>query len=330
MTDRAKRALITGITGQDGLYLAELLLAKGYEVFGLIRGQNNPKYELVRETVPGVKLLTGDLTDLSSLLRALESSKPTEVYNLGAISFVAYSWENAHVTSDVTGMGVLNILEAIRLHDSSNSVRFYQASSSEMFGKVQQVPQTEETLLWPRSPYGVAKVYGHYMTINYRESYGMHASSGILFNHESPRRGPEFVTRKVTQAVARISLGLQDTIAMGNLDAKRDWGFAGDYVDAMWRMLQQDTADDYVISTNETHTIRELLDVAFGRIGVDDWTSKVYLDPAFVRPAEVDLLIGDCAKAQDKLGWKPTVGFHELITMMVDSDLEQQKKLAGL
>ncbi len=329
MTDRAKRALITGITGQDGLYLAEHLLAKGYEVFGLIRGQNNPKYQLVRDTVPGVKLLTGDLTDLSSLLRALESSKPTEVYNLGAISFVAYSWENAHVTSDVTGMGVLNILEAIRLYDHANEVRFYQASSSEMFGKVQQVPQTEETLLWPRSPYGVAKVYGHYMTINYRESYGMHASSGILFNHESPRRGPEFVTRKVTQAVARISLGLQDTIAMGNLDAKRDWGFAGDYVDAMWRMLQQDTADDYVISTNETHTIRELLDVAFARIGVDDWTSKVYLDPAFVRPAEVDLLIGDCAKAQDKLGWKPTVGFTDLVEMMVDSDLALQKKAAG-
>ena len=330
MTDRAKRALITGITGQDGLYLAEHLLAKGYEVFGLIRGQNNPKYAMVQETLPAVKLLTGDLTDMSSLLRALKSSEPAEVYNLGAISFVAYSWENAHVTSDVTGMGVLNILEAIRLYDLDNKVRFYQASSSEMFGKVQQVPQTEETLLWPRSPYGVAKVYGHYMTINYRESYGMHASSGILFNHESPRRGPEFVTRKVTQAVSRISLGLQDKIAMGNLDARRDWGFAGDYVDAMWRMLQQDVADDYVISTNETHTIRELLDVAFARVGIDDWSGYVYLDPAFVRPAEVDLLIGDCAKAQDKLGWKPTVGFNELITMMVDSDLEQQKKLAGL
>jgi GDPmannose 4,6-dehydratase len=330
MADRAKRALVTGITGQDGLYLSELLLSKGYEVFGLIRGQNNPKFDLVRETVPDVKLLTGDLTDLSSLMRALNSAQPTEVYNLGAISFVAYSWENAHVTSDVTGMGVLNILEAVRLFDPENQVRFYQASSSEMFGKVQQVPQTEETLLWPRSPYGVAKVYGHYMTINYRESYGMHASSGILFNHESPRRGPEFVTRKVTQAVARISLGLQDQIAMGNLDARRDWGFAGDYVDAMWRMLQQDTADDYVISTNETHTIRELLDIAFARVGIDDWTSYVYLDPAFVRPAEVDLLIGDCAKAQDKLGWKPTVGFTDLVNMMVDSDLEQQKKLAGL
>jgi len=327
-----KRALVTGITGQDGLYLSEALVAKGYEVFGLIRGQNNPKYDLVRETVPEVKLLTGDLTDLSSLLRALESSQPAEVYNLGAISFVAYSWENAHVTSDVTGKGVLNILEAIRLyaHDDVSKVRFYQASSSEMFGKVQQVPQTEETLLWPRSPYGVAKVFGHYMTINYRESYGMHASSGILFNHESPRRGPEFVTRKVSQGVARIALGLQDRITMGNLDAKRDWGFAGDYVEAMWRMLQQDTADDYVISTNETHSIGELLDVAFARVGIDDWSKHVFQDPEFMRPAEVDLLIGDCSKAQDKLGWKPTVGFTELVTMMVDSDLELQKKLAGL
>ncbi len=331
MANRPKRALVTGITGQDGLYLSELLLSKGYEVFGLIRGQNNPKFDLVRETVPDVKLLTGDLTDLSSLMRALNSAEPAEVYNLGAISFVAYSWENAHVTSDVTGMGVLNILEAVRLYcgDDLDKVRFYQASSSEMFGKVQQVPQTEETLLWPRSPYGVAKVYGHYMTINYRESYGMHASSGILFNHESPRRGPEFVTRKVTQAVARISLGLQDSIAMGNLDAKRDWGFAGDYVDAMWRMLQQDEADDYVVSTNETHTIRELLDIAFARVGIDDWSDKVYLDPAFMRPAEVDLLIGDSAKAHDKLGWKPTVGFTDLVEMMVDSDLEIQKKLAG-
>ncbi|MGZ4437229.1 MAG: GDP-mannose 4,6-dehydratase, partial [Nocardioidaceae bacterium] len=306
-------ALITGITGQDGLYLSELLLSKGYEVYGLIRGQNNPKFDLVRETVPDVKLLTGDLTDLSSLMRALNSAQPTEVYNLGAISFVAYSWENAHVTSDVTGKGVLNILEATRLYagDDLDRVRFYQASSSEMFGKVQQVPQREETLLWPRSPYGVAKVFGHYMTINYRESYGMHASSGILFNHESPRRGPEFVTRKVTQAVARIKLGLQDHITMGNLDAKRDWGFAGDYVEAMWRMLQQDTADDYVISTNETHSIGELLDVAFARVGIEDWSSYVVQDPRFMRPAEVDLLIGDASKAAEKLGWKPTVGFTD-------------------
>ena len=332
MTDRSKRALITGITGQDGLYLSELLISKGYEVYGLIRGQNNPKFELVRETVPDVKLLTGDLTDLSSLMRALNSAQPSEVYNLGAISFVAYSWENAHVTTDVTGKGVLNILEATRLYagEDLDKVRFYQASSSEMFGKVQQVPQREETLLWPRSPYGVAKVFGHYMTINYRESYGMHASSGILFNHESPRRGPEFVTRKVTQAVARIKLGLQGHITMGNLDAKRDWGFAGDYVDAMWRMLQQDEADDYVISTGETHSIGELLDVAFARVGIEDWSSYVVQDPRFMRPAEVDLLIGDASKAADKLGWRPTVGFTDLIEMMVDSDLAQQKKTAGL
>ena len=331
-----KRALVTGITGQDGPYLAELLLSKGYEVYGLMRGQNNPKLEMVRETLPEVKILTGDLTDLSSLMRALNASTPTEVYNLGAISFVAYSWENAHVTTEVTAKGVLNILEATRLYCGSDpgAVRFYQASSSEMYGKVQQVPQTEETLLWPRSPYGVAKVFGHYMTINYRESYGMHASSGILFNHESPRRGPEFVTRKVSQAVARISLGLQDTIAMGNLDAKRDWGFAGDYVDAMWRMLQQDEADDYVVSTGETHTIRELLDIAFKRVGIDDWHPYVFQDPAVMRPAEVDLLIGDASKAADKLGWKPTVGFTDLVEMMVDSDLQiqgaLQKTAAGL
>jgi len=317
------RALITGITGQDGLYLAELLLSKGYEVFGLVRGQNNPKYDMVRKEVPGVELLTGDLTDLSSLMRALETATPTEVYNLGAISFVAYSWENAHVTTEVTAKGVLNILEATRLFCGTDpgAVRFYQASSSEMFGKVQQVPQSEATLLWPRSPYGVAKVFGHYMTINYRESYGMHASSGILFNHESPRRGPEFVTRKVSMAVARIARGLQETVAMGNLDARRDWGFAGDYVDAMHRMMQQPIADDYVVSTGETHSIRELLDVAFGRVGIDDWSGHVELDKRFLRPAEVDLLIGDSSKAREVLGWEPTVSFEELVHMMVDSDL---------
>lgn len=324
--------MITGITGQDGLYLSELLLDKGYEVFGLVRGQNNPKFDLVRRMVPGVKLLTGDLTDLSSLMRALETSRPHEVYNLGAISYVAYSWENAHVTAEVTAKGVLNILEATRLFAGSDpgSVRFYQASSSEMFGKVQQVPQNESTLLWPRSPYGVAKVFGHYMTITYRESYGMHASSGILFNHESPRRGPEFVTRKVSQAVARITLGLQDSLTMGNLDARRDWGFAGDYVDAMWRMLQQDTADDYVIATGETRSIRDLLDVAFARVGIEDWSGFVKQDPRFLRPAEVDLLIGDAAKAHTVLGWKPTVSFTELVHLMVDSDLAEQKALAGL
>jgi GDPmannose 4,6-dehydratase len=325
------RALITGITGQDGPYLAELLLGKGYEVHAVIRGQNNPKRDLVERILPDVTLHNGDLTDLSSLMRALRDSSPEEVYNLGAVSFVAYSWENAFVTSDVTGMGVLNILEAVRLYagDDAGSVRFYQASSSEMFGKVQAVPQNEQTLLWPRSPYGVAKVYGHYMTINYRESYGMHASSGILFNHESPRRGPEFVTRKVSQAVARIKLGLQDDIVMGNLDAQRDWGFAGDYVEAMWLMLQQPAGDDYVIATGETHSIRDLLEVAFRHVGIEDWSGYVRQDPRFMRPAEVDLLIGDASKARERLGWKPKVEFEQLVRMMVDSDLSDQKYIAG-
>src|SRR6187399_2054450 len=297
------RALITGITGQDGLYLAEQLLGKGYEVFGLVRGQNNPRWELVTSTVPEVQLLTGDLMDMSSLMRALEVAQPDEVYNLGAISFVAYSWENAHLTTDVTGKGVLSMLEATRLYagDDIAKVRFYQASSSEMFGKVHEVPQRETTLLWPRSPYGVAKVFGHYMTINYRESYGMHASSGILFNHESPRRGPEFVTRKVTQAVARISLGLQKDLTLGNLDAKRDWGYAGDYVDAMWRMLQQKTPDDYVIATGESHSVREWVDAVFGRLGLDP-KKHVKFDPRYVRPSEVDVLQGDASKARKALG----------------------------
>ncbi|WP_181024631.1 GDP-mannose 4,6-dehydratase [Rathayibacter rathayi] len=323
------RALITGITGQDGLYLAEFLVSKGYEVFGLVRGQNNPKYELVRRTVPEVTLLTGDLTDVSSLVRVLAAAQPDEVYNLGAISFVAYSWENASLTTDVTGKGVLNILEATRLYAGADTsrVKFYQASSSEMFGKVQQVPQSEETLLWPRSPYGVAKVFGHYMTINYRESYGMHASSGILFNHESPRRGPEFVTRKISLAVARIKLGLQETLELGNLDAKRDWGFAGDYVDAMWRMLQQPEGDDYVVATGETHEIREYLDIAFRHVGIEDWAPYVTQNPAFMRPAEVDLLIGDPAKARDVLGWEPKVSFPELVAMMVENDLAEQSAL---
>jgi GDPmannose 4,6-dehydratase len=317
-------ALITGITGQDGLYLAELLLAKGYDVHGLIRGQNNPRRDLVEKLVPGVHLHNGDLTDMSSLIRALRVSDPDEVYNLGAISYVAYSWENASLTTDVTAKGVLNLLEAVRLHagDDPGRIRFYQASSSEMFGKVQETPQRETTLLWPRSPYGVSKVFGHYMTINYRESYGMHASSGILFNHESPRRGPEFVTRKVSQAVARISLGLQDHLTLGNLDARRDWGYAADYVEAMWRMLQQPEADDYVVATGETHSIRDFLDLAFAHIGVDDWTPYVRQDPRFMRPAEVEVLIGDASKARQALGWAPTVSFPELVGMMVDADLD--------
>jgi len=322
--------LITGITGQDGLYLAELLLSKGYEVHGIIRGQNNPKIDIVKMTVPEVILHTGDLTDMSSLIRALKASQPHEVYNLAAISFVAYSWENAALTSDVTGKGVLTMLEAVRLHagDDLGGIRFYQASSSEMFGKVQDVPQRETTLLWPRSPYGVSKVFGHYMTINYRESYGMHASSGILFNHESPRRGPEFVTRKISQAVARIHLGMQKDVTLGNLDSKRDWGFAGDYVEAMWLMLQQDEADDYVIATGETHSIKDFLDCAFNHVGISDWTPYVKQDPRFMRPAEVDLLIGDATKAHDKLGWQPKVSFEELVSMMVENDLEEQRPWA--
>ncbi|AWB88650.1 GDP-mannose 4,6-dehydratase [Salinibacterium hongtaonis] len=325
-----KRALITGITGQDGLYLGELLISKGYEVYGLVRGQNNPKLDVVRRVLPEAKLIFGDLTDPSSLTRTLNEARPDEVYNLGAISFVAYSWENAGITSDVTGKGAFNLLEATRLYAGDNpaSVRFYQASSSEMFGKVQEVPQRESTLLWPRSPYGVAKVFAHYMTINYRESYGMHASSGVLFNHESPRRGPEFVTRKITRAVARISLGLQETVALGNLDASRDWGFAGDYVEAMWLMLQQDVADDYVIATGETHTIRELLDVAFAHVGITDWQKYVTQDERFMRPAEVDLLIGDPEKARSALGWTPRVDFKQLVEMMVDADLDEQRSLA--
>lgn len=320
-------ALITGITGQDGLYLAEHLLAKGYHVHGVIRGQNNPRRQLVERLVPQVRLHHGDLTDMSTLIRALRDAEPDEVYNLGAVSFVAYSWENAFVTSDVTAIGVLNLLEAVRLHsgDDPDAVRFYQASSSEMFGKVQEVPQSERTLLWPRSPYGVAKVYGHHMTINYRESYGMHASSGILFNHESPRRGEEFVTRKISQAVARIGLGQQKELRLGNLDARRDWGFAGDYVDAMWRMLQQPEADDYVVATGVTHSIREFLDAAFACIDIDDWTPYVRQDSAFIRPAEVDELVGDAGKARRVLGWEPTVSFDELVQMMVRADIDAGK-----
>jgi GDPmannose 4,6-dehydratase len=325
------RALITGITGQDGLYLGELLASKGYEVFGLVRGQSNPKIQTVEKIIPSIQLVEGDLTDLPSLIGAMEVSQPDEVYNLGAISFVGLSWKQAELTGEITGMGVLRVLEAIRIHTQNDmsKVRFYQASSSEMFGKVRETPQTELTPFHPRSPYGVAKTFGHYMTVNYRESYDAFACSGILFNHESPRRGYEFVTRKVTRSVARIALGLQENISLGNLDARRDWGFAGDYVDAMWRMLQQDAPDDYVVSTNETHTIGELLDIAFRRINVDDWSKLVLQDPRFFRPAEVDLLIGDSAKAKDKLGWTPTVGFTQLVEMMVDADLAIEKKLAA-
>jgi GDPmannose 4,6-dehydratase len=325
------RAFITGITGQDGLYLGELLAAKGYEVFGLVRGQSNPKIALVERIIPSVQLLEGDLTDLPSLIGAMEVAQPNEVYNLAAISFVGLSWKQAELTGEITGMGVLRVLEAMRIHTSNDMsrVRFYQASSSEMFGKVREAPQRETTPFHPRSPYGVAKTFGHYMTVNYRESYGAHACSGILFNHESERRGYEFVTRKVTRAVARISLGLQSTVILGNLESRRDWGFAGDYVEAMWRMLQQDEPEDYVIATGVTHSIGDLLDVAFSRVGIPDWARHVEQDPRYFRPAEVDLLIGDAGKARDQLGWKPTMGFAELIERMVDADVVTERRLAA-
>ncbi|MGI5170644.1 GDP-mannose 4,6-dehydratase [Spirillospora sp. CA-253888] len=317
------RALITGITGQDGRYLAEFLAGKGYEVFGLVRGQNNPRVRAVEEAVPSARLLSGDLRDLPSLVDALDTARPDEVYNLGAISFVGMSWRQAELTSEITGLGVLRLLEALRVHTRGemSRVRFYQASSSEMFGKVREVPQNEDTPFHPRSPYGVAKAFGHHITVNYRESHGAWACSGILFNHESPRRGPEFVTRKVTRGAARIALGLQDTLTLGNLDARRDWGYAGDYVEAMWSMLQQDEPADYVISTGRTHTVRDLLDIAFQRAGVGGWERHVRQEPRLFRPAEVDLLVGDCSRARERLGWKPRLGFRDLIQMMVDADL---------
>jgi len=317
------RALITGMTGQDGQHLAEFLHSKGYEVFGMIKGQNNPRAELLRDEFPYVELVSGDLTDLPSLVSTLERAQPTEIYNLGAISFVHFSWTQAELTANTTGLGVLRMLEAIRMVGGAqnNPMRFYQASSSEMFGKVREVPQTELTPFHPRSPYGCAKVFGHDITVNYRESYGMYACSGILFNHEGPRRGLEFVTRKISNAVARIKLGVQQDISLGNLDAKRDWGYAGDYVKAMWLMLQQDEPDDYVVATGETHSIEEFLELAFAEVGISDWHPYVTQDPKFFRPAEVDLLIGDPTKAKTKLGWTPEVDFPHLVKMMVENDL---------
>ena len=317
------RAFITGITGQDGQHLAEFLHGKGYEVFGMVKGQNNPRMVQMRDEFPYVEPVPGDLADLPSLVKALEYTQPDEVYNLGAISFVALSFNQAELTANITGLGVLRMLEAIRMVGGAqnNSIRFYQASSSEMFGKVRETPQDEHTPFHPRSPYGCAKVFGHDIVVNYRESYDMFACSGILFNHEGPRRGLEFVTRKVTNSVARIKLGLQQEIVMGDLDPRRDWGYAGDYVRAMWAMLQQDAPDDYVVATGKTHSIRDLLDRAFAEIGVDDWTPYVRQDPKFFRPAEVDLLIGDPTKAREKLGWVPEVQFPELVKMMVANDL---------
>jgi len=326
-----KRALVTGITGQDGRYMAEFLGAKGYQVFGLVRGQNNPKAKLVLDDNPSLELVEGDLRDLPSLIAAVEQVQPDEVYNLGAMSFVALSFRQPELTADITGLGVLRMLEAIRIVGGSdnNPIRFYQASSSEMFGKVRETPQNERTGFHPRSPYGVAKVFGHYMTVNYRESYGLHASSGISFNHESKRRGLEFVTRKITNNLARIKLGLQDSISLGNLDSARDWGHAGDFVEAMWLMLQQDEPDDYVIATGETHTIREFLDTAFRIAGYDDWEQFVRQDPRFMRPAEVDLLKGDPTKAAQSLGWKPRVNFEDLVREMYQCDLEEERTKAA-
>jgi GDPmannose 4,6-dehydratase len=322
-----KSALITGITGQDGSYLAEFLLTKGYKVFGLVRRASSPSNERITHLLDKITLVQGDLTDQSSLVEALKQSNPDEVYNLGAQSFVPTSWNQPVLTAEITGLGVLRILEAIRAVNPK--IKFYQASSSEMFGKVRQTPQDELTPFHPRSPYGVAKVYGHWATINYRESYGIFACSGILFNHESPKRGLEFVTRKVTRAAAAIKLGLQKELRMGNLDAKRDWGFAGDYVKAMWLMLQQETPQDFVISTGQKHSVRELCQVAFEVVGLN-YEEYITIDPRFLRPAEVDLLVGNSTKAHQILDWRPKVTFKELVTMMVENDLQDLKQKHSL
>jgi GDPmannose 4,6-dehydratase len=321
-----KKALITGITGQDGSYLAELLLEKGYEVAGVVRRSSAPNLWRIQHLLDRIRLLPADLLDQLSLIRVLDEVRPAEFYNLAAMSFVPASWDQPMLTGEFNAQGVTRVLEAIRTVNPS--IKLYQASSSEMFGKVREVPQTELTPFYPRSPYGVSKVFGHYITVNYRESYGLFACSGILFNHESPRRGLEFVTRKVTDGVARIKLGLTDSLSLGNLDAQRDWGFAGDYVRAMWLMLQQSTPGDYVIATGESHSVKELVEVAFRRAGLD-WKPYVRIDPALIRPAEVDHLIGDPSKAKRELGWSPDVTFERLINMMVDADLERLESPRG-
>ena len=312
------RALITGVTGQDGSYLAELLLDKGYQVAGMVRRSSTVSDERIAHLMDRVEFVSGDLLDQLSMVEALRSFEPEEVYNLAAQSFVQTSFNQPVLTGETTALGVTRLLDAVRLVDPS--IRYYQASSSEMFGKVAEVPQTETTPFHPRSPYGVAKVYGHWITVNYRESYGLHASSGMLFNHESPRRGLEFVTRKISHGAARIALGRESELRLGNLDAKRDWGFAGDYVEAMWRMLQQDEPGDFVVCTGETHSVREFCQAAFGHLGLD-WEAYVVVDEEFIRPAEVDLLVGDASRATKVLGWSPTVDFEGLVTMMVDADM---------
>ncbi len=322
-----KTALITGITGQDGSYLAEFLLEKGYAVHGVVRRASTENFERIAHLTGRITLHQADLLDQLSIIDVLREVRPQEVYNLAAMSFVPTSWKQPVLTGEFTAIGVTRVLEAIRLIDPQG-IRFYQASSSEMFGKVREVPQTEDTPFYPRSPYGVAKVYGHFITVNYRESYNIFSCSGLLFNHESPRRGMEFVTRKVSDGAARIKLGLANELRMGNLDAKRDWGFAGDYVRAMWLMLQQPKPDDYVVAMGETHSVRELIEIAFAHVGLD-WQKYVVTDPAFIRPAEVDLLIGDPSKAKRVLGWKPEVSFEQLVHMMVDADLERLKANGG-
>ena len=323
-----KRALITGITGQDGSYLAELLLEKGYDVLGMVRRSSTVNFERIAHLQDKITFVPGDLLDEISMIHILRQYRPQEVYNLAAQSFVQTSFGQPVLTGETTALGVTRLLDAIRLVDPE--IRFYQASSSEMFGKVKEVPQTEDTPFHPRSPYGVAKVYGHWITLNYRESYDLHATSGILFNHESPRRGLEFVTRKISHTVAQIKLGRSTELRLGNLDAQRDWGFAGDYVEAMWLMLQQDTPEDFVICTGETHSVREFCEVAFGHVGLD-WEDFVVIDEAFMRPAEVDLLVGDATKAEDLLGWKPDTTFEDLVTMMVDADIDLiEGKLKGI
>jgi len=321
------RALVTGITGQDGSYLAELLLAKEYEVFGLVRRSSSKKFERIESLIDDITVVEGDLTDQSSLDSVIHEVQPDEVYNMAAQSFVPASWNQAVLTGDVTGLGVMRVLEALRKHRPQ--AKFLQASSSEMFGKVRETPQTEKTPFYPRSPYGVAKVFGHYITVNYRESYGLFACSAIGFNHESPRRGLEFVTRKITHQVARIKCGLAKKLLMGNLDSKRDWGFAGDYVRGMWLILQQSVPEDFVLATGKTHSVRDLLEVAFDAAGLD-WQKYVEIDPKLIRPAEVDSLCGNATKSHDKLGWKPRVSFEELIKMMVEADLNTIRKSDNL
>jgi len=316
-----KKALITGITGQDGSYLAELLLSKGYQVTGMVRRASTETFDRIAHFKDRIALRQADLLDQFSLVKLLDEVQPDEIYNLAAMSFVPTSWSQPVLTGEFTALGVTKVLEAMRM--VCPKAHFYQASSSEMFGKVIETPQTEKTPFYPRSPYGVAKAYGHFITVNYRESYNLFACSGILFNHESPRRGKEFVTRKITDAVARIKLGTQKELRMGNLDAKRDWGFAGDYVRAMWMMLQQDQADDYVVATGETHSVRKFLEIAFAHVGLN-YEDFVVIDPEFIRPAEVELLLGNPAKAQAQLGWKPAVSFEQLVTMMVDADMDRQ------